>query len=156
MLLLVALLSLAMSVVAQPGTRYATTPAVEPDRCATAWVIRRSVVPEASFEFHPEGEFPEGVTPFDLPEAELRRDARRATVEVLIEREGLRDPFVLELGRLVHDIEIRAWARAADAPSIELERRMMSAVLAAPDPDAALAACFQVLDELEQKKGIQR
>jgi hypothetical protein len=145
-----ALLTLAASVAAQAGTRYATTPAVEADRCATAWVIRRHVEPAATFEFHPEGQLPDGVTPFDLPEAELRRDARRAAVEVLIERERLAQPFVLHVGRMVHDIEIRAWARPSDAPSIEFERRLMSAALAAQDPPAALDACFQVLDELER------
>ena len=146
-----ALVSIAAAVAAQAGTRYATTPAVEPDRCATAWVIQRYVEPAATFEFHPEGQLPDGVTPFDLPEAALRRDARRAAVEVLIERERLSQPFVLHVGRMVHDIEVRAWARPGDAPSIEFERLLMGAVLAAPDPPAALNACFQVLDELEGK-----
>jgi hypothetical protein len=144
-----AFLSFAAVVAAQAVTRYATTPAVEPDRCATAWVIRRYVEPGATFEFHPEGQLPDGVTPFDLPEAELRRDARRAAVEVLIERERISNPFVLHVARMVHDIEIRAWARPGDAPSIEFERLLMSPILAAPDPQAALNACFQVLDELE-------
>src|SRR5262245_50988939 len=129
-----ACLVLAATGAADAATRYATTPAVEPDRCATAWVIRRHVEPEATFEFYPEGELPEGVTPFDLPEAELRRDARRAALEVLIAREHLADPFVLYLGRMVHDVEIRAWARPSDAPSIAFERRLMEPMLAAPDP----------------------
>jgi hypothetical protein len=133
------------------ATRYATSPALEPDRCATAWVIRHFVEREATFEFHPEEAMPPGVTPFDLPDALLRRDARRAAVEVLIQREGLTDPFVLELGRQVHDIEIRAWARPADAPSVAFERTLMTPVLAAPDLSAALAACFAVLDEMKKK-----
>jgi hypothetical protein len=149
--ILAAIASLAVAASASGGSRYATTPAVEPDRCATAWVIRRYVDPQATFEFRPEGEMPEGAIPFDLPDAELRRDARRATLEVLIEREHLSDPFVLELGRLVHDVEIGAWARPADAPSIDFERRLMAAVLAAPDPASALAACFGVLDALRSK-----
>jgi len=146
-----AVIFLAMTGAAQAGTRYATTPSVEPDRCATAWVIQRYVEPAASFEFHPEGELPKDATPFDLPEAELRRDARRAALEVLIAREQLSDPFVLHLGRMLHDIEIRAWARTADAPSFELERQMMAPVLAAPDPARALSACFAVLDALRDE-----
>jgi hypothetical protein len=149
---LTAIACLAVAASTTPGTRYATTPAVEPDRCATAWAIRRYVDPQATFEFHPEGTLPEGVTAFDLPEAELRRDARRATLEVLIERARLSDPFVLQLGRLVHDVEIRAWARPADAPSVAFERRLMTAVLAAPDPTSALTACFQVLDALHEEE----
>jgi hypothetical protein len=137
---------------AHAATRYGTTPAVELDRCATAWVIRRHVEPQASFEFFAEGELPEGVVPFDLPEALLRRDARRAALEVLIERERISDPFVLWLGRMVHDAEIRAWARAADAPSLELERRVMTPVLAARDPTRALETCFAVLDALRDEE----
>ena len=129
-------------------TRYATTPTVELDRCATAWVIRRYVEPEASFEFHPADAMPPGVTPYDLPDAELRRDARHATVEVLIARERLDDPFVQYLGRMVHEAEIRGWARGLDAPSAEVERRVMEAVVAAPDPESALRGCFAVLDAL--------
>jgi hypothetical protein len=134
------------------ATRYATSPAIEPDRCAVAWVIRHFVEPAATFEFHPEDGMPEGVTLFDLPDAELRRDARRAAVEVLIERERITDPFVLHLGRMVHDVEIRAWARPADAPSVAFERRVMEPILAAPDLRSGLAACFQVLDQLEKEQ----
>ena len=151
------LVALVIAEAARAATRYATTPAVEPDRCATAWVIRSHLESDASFEFFPEGEFPDGVTLFDLPEAALRRDARRATLEVLIERERLSEPFVLYLGRMVHDIEIRAWARPEAAPSAAVERRIMEAVLAQPDPSSALAACFAVLDGLESEfDGLER
>jgi hypothetical protein len=148
----VAVLLAAAGVPADAATRYATTPALEPDRCATAWVIHRHVEPDATFEFHEEGKLPAGVTPFDLADAELRRDARRAALEVLIAREQLTDPFVLFLGLMVHDVEIRAWARPADAPSIAFERRVMEPMLAAPDPHSALKACFQVLDQLEKEQ----
>lgn len=148
---LILILECGLAVSAAAGTRYATTPAVEPDRCATAWAIREYVDSNATFEFYPEDEIPQGVVPFDLPDAELRRDARRSTLEVLIERQNLTDPFVLYLGRMIHDIEIRSWARTADAPSIDVERQLMSATHAAPDPAAALAACSQILDEMHRR-----
>jgi hypothetical protein len=147
------ILSLVTPCLAHAATRYATTPQMELDRCATAWVIHRYVEPQATFEFYAEGELPKGVTPFDLPEAALRRDARRAALEVLIEREHLSDPFVGDLARWVHDAEIRAWARAADSPSVEFERRVMTPILAAPDPPSALHACFAVLDTLRDESG---
>ncbi len=133
---------------ADRGTRYATTPLVEPDRCATAWAIQRFVDAEATFEFHAEDQMPAGVVLFDLPDAPLRRDARRSALEVLIAQEALADPFVVELGRLIHAIEIRAWARSGADPSIRFERVLGGILRASPDPDAALAACFDFLDLL--------
>jgi len=92
------------------ATCYVTTPFLEPDRCATSWVVHRFVDPDAVFEFHERGTTPQGCILYDLPEAEIKRDARRATVEVLIELNGVDDPLARRLGSLIHDIEINAWA----------------------------------------------
>jgi hypothetical protein len=133
---------------ATAGTRYATTPLIEPDRCATAWAIQRFVDPAATFEFHAEDAMPPGVVVFDLPEATLRRDARRAALEVLIAAESLEDAFLATLARWIHDIEIRGWARPADDPSIRFERVLGSLLAPAAGPERALDACFAFLDVL--------
>jgi hypothetical protein len=98
-------------------------------------------------------EIPEGAEPFDLPETWLRRDARRATVEVLIEREGLGDPFVLRLGRLVHDVEINAWATRREPGSVEFEGVLMEAFDGAETAEEALGACLELLDRLRDAQG---
>jgi hypothetical protein len=133
--------------------RYATTPMLEPDRCATAWVIRRYLDPEARIEFHPRDAMPEDVILFDLPEAELKRDARRATLEALIEQRGLTDPYVLTLARLIHDIEINAWARRDVPDSPLFERLLMDELRDTGDLLAALARCLTLLDRLRQHDG---
>ncbi len=133
--------------------RYATTPMIEPDRCTTAWVIRRYLHPDAVFEFHEREDMPDGVILFDLPEAELKRDARRATVEVLLEKARLSDPFVERLVRLVHEIEINAWARRDDADSWLLQHVLMDEILNADTTDEALETCFSLLDLLRSAGG---
>jgi hypothetical protein len=136
-----------------PPPRYATTPMIEPDRCAMAWIVRRYLQPDAVFEFHEREDMPEGVILFDLPEAELKRDARRATVEALLEKTGLSDPFVVRLARLVHEIEIDAWARRDDADSWLLQRVLMEGILAAGPPEQGLEVCFSLLDLLRSADG---
>lgn len=133
--------------------RYVTTPFLEPDRCATAWVISRYVDKNASFEFHEREDIPPGVILYDLPETDLKRDARRATVEVLVQRENLKGSFVLRLARLVHDVEINAWARRDEEGSVAFERTLMAAFRAAKTPERALGACFELLDRLRSMDG---
>lgn len=132
---------------------YATTPFLEPDRCATAWVVSRYVHPNAVFEFHPREALPQGAILIDLPEAELKRDARRAAVEALVAKEKIEDPFVTELARLVHDIEINAWARRDYAKSGALESLLMQSMDEADSPEAKLGVCFALLDRLRQLGG---
>jgi len=138
---------------ASPPLRYATTPFLEPDRCATAWVVRRYLHPDAVFEFHPHEAMPEGVVLYDLPEAEFKRDARRTTVERLVQKSGLTDPFVARLVRLIHDIEINAWARRDQSGSLRFQQTLMSAIGRAGSASAALPVCFELLDRLRDVQG---
>jgi hypothetical protein len=138
---------------AVPAQRYATTPFLEPDRCATAWVLSRFVDPAASFSFHERERLPANAEWFDLPEAELKRDARRSTLEVLIEREGLDDPLVLRLGRLIHDIEINSWSTRREAGSHEFEAILVETFREPSDPVEALRDCFELLDRFRDAGG---
>ena len=139
---------------AAPPPRYATTPKLEPDRCATAWVISRYLHPNAVFEFHEREDMPEGVILYDLPEAELKRDARRATIEVLIQKEGLEDRFLVQVTRMIHEIEINAWVpRARGEPSSRFETVLMKNILTAGGSEEGLKVCFRLLDLLQSVGG---
>jgi hypothetical protein len=140
-----------------PGTLYVTTPILEPDRCATAWVIARYVDPAARFAFFERTDLPDDAVRFDLPEAALRRDARRATVEVLVAREGVADPFVARLARIVHDIEINSWARRHEPGSRQFEDLLMETFARARSPERGLERCFALLDSLRASgRGLER
>jgi len=134
-------------------THYATTPMLEADRCATAWVIRRYIEPEARFSFYERQEIPADAVLFDLPEAQLKRDARRATVEVLLESHPVQDPVAKRLAQLVHDIEITAWAREPMAESIDFERVLMDRIQAKQTAEKRLRVCFELLDAFEKARG---
>lgn len=132
---------------------YATTPFLEPDRCATIWVIKRILHPDALVTFHDREALPADAILFDLPESSLKRDAARATVEVVIEQEGVRNPFALRLARLVHDVEINSWATRREPGSRKFESTLKNAFMKAGSAEAGLAACLALVDELRERGG---
>ena len=80
------------------------------DRTASAWLIKRFIDPEAEFVFinWPEEELkPEHGTPFDIKGVELGHKDGKCTFEVIVEKYGIKDPYILEIAEIVHaeDIE---------------------------------------------------
>jgi hypothetical protein len=80
------------------------------DRCASAWLIKRFIDPEASFVFVGRQETPpKGAIPFVLPGAEINPEEGIATAyDALIARYAVRDPIALRIGAIVHDYEVDA------------------------------------------------
>ncbi len=89
------------------GRIWLTRPRPGIDRAGSAWLIRRFIDPAARFAF---GEKPPGsskVLPFDMYDVEFSHHGDRCTFEVLSERFGIADPAVAQLGRLVHDLDLK-------------------------------------------------
>jgi hypothetical protein len=80
------------------------------DRCASAWLIKRWIDREAKFGFvSKEDAIPSGAIAFTLPEAEIRPvEGKTTTFDALTERYHVQDPFVLAIGKFIHDFEIDA------------------------------------------------
>ncbi|MEX2202128.1 MAG: chromate resistance protein ChrB domain-containing protein [Dongiaceae bacterium] len=79
------------------------------DRLASAWLIRRHIDPNAGFRFVTEPDYKPGERElrFDMFEAEYTHRGDRCTFEVLIEEGTIDDPAVVEIGEIVHDIDIK-------------------------------------------------
>jgi hypothetical protein len=80
------------------------------DRCASAWLIRRFVDPDASFAFIDRDEIPPmGAVPFVLPGAEVSPVAGVSTaLDALVAKYGVKDPVALRIASIVHDYEVDA------------------------------------------------
>jgi len=79
------------------------------DRTASAWLIKRFIDPEAEFVFinWPEEELkPEHGTPFDIKGVELGHKDGKCTFEVIVEKYGIEDPYVLKIAEIVHAADI--------------------------------------------------
>ncbi len=89
---------------------WVTRRGVKVDRIACAWLIRRHVDPEARFRFvEGEGYRPESGREirFDMFDAEFTHAGNLCTFEVLLERFGLDDPALENIGQIVHDIDLK-------------------------------------------------
>ena len=99
-----------LAIMARPsGATWVTRTGVHVDRIASSWLIRQFIDPEARFKFVPaKGYVPEqGELRFDMFEAEFTHIGDRCTFEVLVERMGLRDPALVAIGEIIHDLDLR-------------------------------------------------
>jgi len=90
---------------------YVTWNVPEPDRVGAIWLMQRYVDQRARFHFiEPMSSIGFG-TPFDLPEAEIRRYHNRSTFQVLLERtDKASDPAMQRLAEFCYVMEIHPWA----------------------------------------------
>lgn len=78
------------------------------DRAASAWLIRRFIDPGAEFLFVDDpDEVPRDATAFDMRGASLSHHDGGCTFETFLRRYELADPALVEVGRIVHDADLR-------------------------------------------------
>lgn len=107
---------------------YVTWDVPEPDRVAALWVMKRFERPAARFHFIAPFQALNNGTPFDVPEADIRRTGNRAATEVLLDRMPLEDDERLELlARTAHLTEVTAWMLPSDPAAADLARRLRDA-----------------------------
>lgn len=87
--------------------RWATRAGVHVDRAASAWLIRRFVDPDAEFVFVDDpDDVPGDATPFDMIGVELTHHGDRVTFESILDRHGLEDAVLQQLGRIIHEADV--------------------------------------------------
>ena len=99
---------------------FSTWDTFEVDKCASIWLIKRFIAPDAEIRFFPHGETITSGIPFDTPDAKFRRYATKSTYEILLEHYRVRSPRLHYIGRIIHDIEINTWERKAYIDSTEV------------------------------------
>ena len=85
------------------------------DRCASAWLIKRCIDPDATFVFVGRDEAtPSGSIPFVLPGAEVNPvEGVSTSYDALVAKHHVRDPVVLRIGEIIHDYEVDAGEEVA-------------------------------------------
>jgi hypothetical protein len=111
----------------------------EPDRIGAIWLTSRFIDSAARFHFvEPMSRIPYG-TPFDVPEADIRRSTTRSTFEVLLDRSGKSsDPALRRLARFCHATEVQPWRIDPGGEDGELARALTARLGECP----ALGACL--------------
>jgi len=91
------------------GRVWVTRANIHVDRMASAWLIRRSIDPDARFKFVTDRNYqPEpGELRFDMYNAEYTHDADRCTFEVLLDLIDKPDAALKVIAEIVHDLDLR-------------------------------------------------
>ncbi len=82
---------------------------VQVDRMASAWLIKRFIDPDATFNFTAERHYEpkRGELRFDMYDAEYTHDADRCTFEVLLDLVEKKDAGLHAIAEMVHDLDIK-------------------------------------------------
>ena len=77
------------------------------DRIACAWTIKRFIDFEAEFQFiERNNPIPELAIPYDLPDVEIGHKDNSCSHETLLKLYKINDEAVIEISRIVHDIDL--------------------------------------------------
>lgn len=111
-------------------TTWATRGGVHIDRASSAWLIRRSIDPDATFVFvaGPD-EVAVGAVPFDMRGVEFGHQGQDCTFETLLRRHDLIDPVLWRIAAIVHEADLEDDRYdAPEAPGLDAVLRGLSMV----------------------------
>ena len=126
--------------------RYYTRRRPHVDRCASAWLFKRFVDPEADFVFVDEGAQVPGGIPFDISGADLGHRRGRCTFEAILAKHKLRDPALTEIGRIIRSADLLDAEETLEGPGMNLLFRGLLHL--SEDDHKVLALAEPILDAL--------
>ncbi len=129
---------------------YSTWEIVEFDTCISAWLIKRFIDKEADFKFFTKGELITEGTPFDTPDAELRRRNNMSTYEIVLKKYKIKDPILIQIGRIVHEIEVGYWGKRQEI-SKEIDKKVREIIDNSKDKSECFKKSFAVFDDLYER-----
>jgi hypothetical protein len=96
------------AVTSYQGRLWVTRPRPGVDRMSSAWLIRRFIDPQARFSFAADRQaVPEHAVPFDMFGVEFSHRGERCTFETLCDVFDIREPAVLRIAAIVHDLDLK-------------------------------------------------
>jgi hypothetical protein len=116
------------------------------DRCASAWLLKRFLDPEAQFVFVEEGDSVPGAIPFDMSGVELGHRRGRCTFEAILVKYKLKDPALMEMGRIIRSADLLDADETLEGPGLDLLFRGLLAL--SQDDHQVLALGEPILDAL--------
>lgn len=128
---------------------YITWTSLEADKLASIWLIKRFIDEKAEFRFVENGTLVKNGAPFDTPDAEFRRYPNASCFESILRAYGIKDPALVKIGDITHDIEINYWQEKRFPESAVVADRVHAIIQNHPeDPEACLPGALAFFDEL--------
>jgi hypothetical protein len=127
--------------------KWATRAGVHIDRAACAWLIRRSVDPDAEFVFVTDpADVPADATPFDMRGVALGHHDGDCSFETILRRYEITDPVLWRIAEIIHEADLDDERYAApEAPGLDTALRGLSMICA---DDEILALTRPLFDGL--------
>ena len=134
---------------AQDEHVFVTWKGIEPDKCASAWLLARFVDPKATFRMIPrEAKPPKQGILFDTPSAAFKTSHRQSTFASICEQYALNDPGVLRIRRIIQDIELNKWEKSLTKEAPGLSALINGLRKQEGEGQAALISSFVLFDWL--------
>lgn len=134
---------------------FATWEGFEPDKCASIWLIKRFIDKNAEIKFFPKGvsksAMGKNIILFDTPGAIFRRYHNMSTYESMLKHYKLKDPGLISIGRIIHDIEINYWGRKAVKQSVEVNDALKQIILKSKNKKDIIEDSIKYFDLLYQE-----
>ena len=127
---------------------YSTGISMEPDKCASAWLIKRRIDKEAVFIFFPDGELITKGIPFDSPESILSRTHNLSTFEVIKNKYDIKDKYLDKIAIYIHDIEVNFWGKKQSQTSNKIKMELNKIIDNSSNSEECLKKCFVYFDTL--------
>jgi hypothetical protein len=131
------------------GKVWVTRKGIHVDRMASAWFIRRFIDADARFKYVPAKGYKPlvGELRFDMFEAEFTHVGDQCSLEVLIERTGVKDAALIPIAEIVHDIDLKD-SKFARPETIGIDRLIAGIAMSQKDDDHRLARGAAIFDDL--------
>jgi hypothetical protein len=138
-----------VTVATAQGQTFSTWAPWETDSVAAAWVLKRQVYPDATFQSLPRGTAIEGLA-LDVPTAPYHRTATSTTFEAAIEQHHLQTPCVARLTPLIRLLELAPWRKSTN-PDAEAFEARLAPLLPLEPTVGGLDKAFALLDTFCQE-----
>ena len=130
---------------------FSTWEGFEADKCASIWFIKRFIDKNAKIKFFPKGSIITEGIPFDVPEAKLRRYHNMSTFESILKYYNLKDPKLIYIGKIIHDIEVNIWDKKIFPETLLVEEAILSIIKQSKTADEIIEKSYQYFNSLYQR-----
>ena len=125
---------------------YSTWDTLNPDKCASMWLIKRYVDTKAEFRFYPKNSMDMEGIHFDTPTSKYHSTHDKSCFELVMAKHHLQSPELDKLAALIHAIEIGYWHAGDDDEASKLNDYIMGIIRHIEPIEQALEDTFIVFD----------
>jgi hypothetical protein len=135
----------------EKGLIFSTWEGFEVDKCASIWLIKRFIDKKARIRFVPKGDIIKEGIPFDTPDAAFRRYHNISAFESLLKHYKLKDPKLIYVGKIIHDIEVNIWEKKVLKETLIVQDAVNKIIWNTKDRNEVIQKSGNYFDSLYQR-----